>query len=440
MNPFPEHTLRKELAEEVHARPYGLVRPPIRVSHLVVLSGEGQTAADHRHITSLCASFGAPGPDTGATHHSGVLESGSGSELRFKWERHTEFSSITFYADGAFKDPFADPVIGRIPADWMSNLPGQVLSATHLVLESEDMPERDFASLASLFANNTVTGSGMRGGQALVWTDFRVHEDGFNRILVRNNGMNQRQAGRLVQRLLEVGTYRMMAMLSFPLARDLFPKVAEAERTLRDLINGMAENDGSEDERQTLKTLTTLAARIEGLSLDVNYRFTASSAYHALVTRRIKELREVRIEDISQVRGLQPPGEFVIRRLAPAMDTCRAAAERITTLSERIGRASALLRTRVDVALEEQNRDLLESMDRRARTQLRLQETVEGLSVVAISYYLLGMVNYAAKSVKAAGLPINSDMVTGLSLPIVIGVIWFGIRRLRRALAAPKDD
>ncbi|MBT4220201.1 MAG: DUF3422 family protein, partial [Rhodospirillaceae bacterium] len=86
-----------------------------------------------------------------------------------------------------------------------------------------------------------------------------------------------------------------------------------------------------------------------------------------------------------------------------------------------------------------QNRDLLESMDRRAKVQLRLQETVEGLSVVAISYYLLGLISYTAKSVKAAGVPINADITTGLSLPIVIGIIWFGLRRLRRALSGSED-
>jgi len=310
---------------------------------------------------------------------------------------------------------------------------------TYLTLEGPETPERAFDDLAALFADNLVTGSAMRGGQALVWTDFRIHDDGFNRILVRDQGMNQRQAGRLVQRLLEVGAYRMMAMLAFPLARDVLPQVSDAERTLNDLMDAMASSDSGEDERQILKQLTGLASRIEALSLKSSYRFSAAIAYHALVQRRIEELREVRLDDVNEVRGLQPPGEFVNRRLAPAMETCRSATDRLEALAKRIGRASDLLRTRVDVALEEQNRDLLESMDRRARVQLRLQETVEGLSVVAISYYLLGLVSYAAKSIKAAGAPINTDITTGLSLPIVIGVIWFGMRRLRRALGGPKE-
>jgi uncharacterized membrane-anchored protein len=438
MRKFREHPLRKELAEEVHARPYGLLRPPVRVSHLAVLSGEDDPDGDRRHVALLCRHFGVAEPETGSKHYSGLLEGDGEQELKFKWERHTEFSSYTFYLNGAFDDPFGDSALDRVPADWLKAMPGDVLGATLLALEPDSARQRNFDELSKLFADNTLTGSGMRDGEALVWTDFRVHEDGFNRILVRDNGMNQRQASRLVQRLLEVGTYRMMAMLAFPVARQVLPKLAEYEQKLSDLIGRMDDADSGEDERETLKNLTHLAARVEVLSLDINFRFTAARAYHGLVNRRIKELREVRINDISQIKGLQPPGEFVTRRLAPAMETCQSAADRLDSLSRRIGRASDLLRTRVDVALEEQNRDLLESMNRRAKLQLRLQETVEGLSIVAISYYLLGLVGYAAKSAKVAGLPINSDIVTGLAMPLVVGLVWFVMRRIRNRLG--KND
>jgi len=434
MSKFREHPLRKGLAEEVHARPYGLLRPPVCVSHLAVLSGEGAPQGDCRHVQLLCRHFKVAGPENGANHYSSPLDTLDGRELRFKWERHTEFSSYTFYLTGRSEPPFADNAIDRIPDDWLAGLPGEVLAATHLALEPVDAPERDFAGLAKLFADNTVTGSGMRNGTALVWTDFRLHDDGFNRILVRDSGMNQRQAGRLVQRLLEVGTYRMMAMLAFPVARQVLPKLAQYERTLSDLIGRMDSAETGNDERDALKSLTNLAAEIEALSLASNYRFTAARAYHTLVNRRIEDLREIRINDLNLIRGLQPPGEFVTRRLTPAMDTCRSASARLDTLSRRVGRASDLLRTRVDVVLEEQNRDLLESMDKRAKLQLRLQETVEGLSVVAISYYLLGLIAYAAKSAKALGLHINTDIATGLTLPIIVGLVWYAMRRFRRKL------
>ena len=160
----------------------------------------------------------------------------------------------------------------------------------------------------------------------------------------------------------------------------------------------------------------------------MSYRLAATKAYYDLVKRRVEEVNEERIA------GMQPPAEYVNRRLIPAMDTCDNVASRFKDISRRIARATDLLRTRVDVTMEEQNRDLLESMDRRAKIQLRLQETVEGLSVVAISYYLTGLILYMAKGIKAFGIPINADIAAGVSFPIVLIAVWFGVKRLRHAI------
>lgn len=436
MAAFTEHPLRRALAEEVHARPYGLLRAPVRLTHLAVLSGEGGREADLSHVTNLCRHFDVAAPERDAGHFSADL-----GTVRLKWERHTEFSTFTFYADGAFDHPFTTPAVAALPEGWLDTLPGEVIAAINIAIEAADTTPRAFADLAALFANNTVTGSAMRAGQALVWTDFRVHDDGFSRILIRDVSMNQRQSGRLVQRLLEINTYRMMAMLAHPLARGSLPQLSAMENRLSGLIAGMAEGDesGVEDERALLSQLSALSAEVERLSAETAYRFDAARAYHALVERRIEELREIRLEDVSEVQGLQPPGEFIHRRLAPAMETIRTVQARQETLSRRIARATDLLRTRIDVAMEEQNRDLLQSMDRRARLQLRLQETVEGLSVVAISYYLTGLVGYVLKSGKAAGVPVNPDLAAGIALPLIIALVWLGVRRLRKALTAKES-
>ena len=426
---FPDHPLRQELAEEVHARPYGLLRAPCRLTHVVVLSGEGTTHDDRDHVARLCAHFGVEEPDRDVSHFSGNL-----GPVRLKWERHTEFSAYTLYQDGPFDHPFDSPVLDSTPDDWVATLPGQVLAAINLTIEPNDTPQRSFDDLGALFSGHTVTGSGMRGGQAFVWTDFRLHDDGYSRILIRDVDMNQRQAGRLVQRLLEVASYRMMAMLAHPLARQALPQLSDMEDCLSTLITGMTDTEQVEDERAILRQLSELSADLESLAARTAYRFDATNAYYRLVQRRINELREVRLEDVNEVRGLQPVGEFINRRLLPAMETVSSVAARHEKLARRVARASDLLRTRVDVALEEQNRDLLKSMDRRAQLQLRLQETVEGLSVVAISYYLTGLVYYVMKAVKAAGAPVDPDLAAGFSLPVVIALVWLGVRRLRRAI------
>jgi uncharacterized membrane-anchored protein len=106
----------------------------------------------------------------------------------------------------------------------------------------------------------------------------------------------------------------------------------------------------------------------------------------------------------------------------------------MTSLSERINRASSLLRTRVDIATEEQNRMLLEKLTKGQELQLRLQSTVEGLSIAAISYYVVSLLLYAAKAAKAAGLAIQPEVVAGSLIPVVLWLVWGATRRIHARL------
>src|SRR5690606_26055035 len=112
---------------------------------------------------------------------------------------------------------------------------------------------------------------------------------------------------------------------------------------------------------------------------------------------------------------------------------------KLEILSLRVARATSMLRTRVDLSMESQIRDLLKSMNSRAYLQLRLQETVEGLSVVVLSYYLLGITGYGFKAAKAAGLAINVELMTGIAIPFVVVIVFLAIRRFRRMLSKSGD-
>ena len=416
-----DHHFRQALTSEVHARPYALLKSPERASHLAVLSGEGGGAGDRAHLAELCATSGLAPPAPGANHFAGDF-----GEFRLKWERHTEFSSYTFFRRESFEAPFDDPVIGRVPPGWLDTLPGSILLAIHVALAARVGVEPSFRELADQFSPEFLAGSRMASGAAAAWTDFRIHDDGFGRILIQDRGLRERQAGRLVQRLLEIETYRMMALLAFPVAGEAGPKVTRVENELAEVTAKMSAIEGLEDEHALLGRLSRLAADIEGTAAATGFRFGAARAYYALVKRRVGELREERIE------GLQTIGEFMERRLAPAMGTCESTAARIAALSERVARASNLLRTNVDIALEGQNQDLLRSMDRRARIQLHLQQTFEGLSVAAISYYLAGLVSYLAKAAQGAGVAIDSDLTVGIAVPFIVAAVWFAVRRIRR--------
>ncbi|MBT3307390.1 MAG: DUF3422 domain-containing protein, partial [Alphaproteobacteria bacterium] len=416
---FKEHPLRETLAEEMHARPHGVIDAPAKISYIAVINDETGAGADNAHLAELCQLFKVPAPPKEATHFNGPI-----GPMRLKWERHAEFSAYTFILEAPFEQPFKGTVIEQIPEDWLRALPGEVLVASHFALDSRDQSERPTKELVGLFDNNTVVGSHVSNRRAMVWTDFQIHGDRFRRFLVRDINSNHRAMARLVQRITEVETYRSLAMLALPPAREARARVSQAELDVSAIIARLAEIDGVEDERELLARLSALAAEAESVSAQTSYRFSASRAYFELVNRRLRDLREERID------GMQPTGEFIERRLGPAMETIENVAQRQENLSVRIARASNLLRTRVDVALEGQNRDLLRSMDRRARTQLRLQATVEGLSVVAISYYLLSLVSYLAKGAKALGSPFDPFVVVVVTFPVVFAGVWASVRQV----------
>ncbi len=273
------------------------------------------------------------------------------------------------------------------------------------------------------FTGNPLVGAGIAGGAAIALTDFRIRPDGFSRLLVLDRSLRPRQAGRALQRLLEIDTYRLMALLTFPIARQLLPRLGTTENELAE-INTALTSVTEADEPLLLDRLTKLAAEIESFEALNQYRFSAARAYYQLVQQRIAELREDRLAAIQTFK------EFTELRLAPAMNTCSVTANRLEALSERVARATQLLSTRVDITREHQAIGVLQAMNRRADLQLRLQQTVEGLSVAAVTYYIIGLIGYAARGAKAAGLPINPDLAMGLSIPVVIIAVALGIRRI----------
>lgn len=438
------HPLRVPLAAEIHSRPFVRLQAPETLTHLAVYlqQGDGEqvdnAVEQHAILAELCAHFGVTGPSVGAKHFFHDF-----GRFRLKWECHTEFATYMFAQaqekQVPIQDVFVHVPLMQIPQQWLLGLQGKILGASHVALVTRDIESEDIeAELRTLFEGAMVVGSHLLQ-RAEIYTDFLVQSDGFSRFLVRDVGLRDLQAGRLVQRLLEIDTYRMMALLSLPHAQRTTPALKAIEDELAGLAVAMVNADEAadhytDDEQEMLRTITMLAARIERLSLDNTYRFSASQAYYKLVRARIEELRETRMEGKSTIE------EFIDRRLGPAMNTFTSIAQRQEALSKRIANTNDLLRTRVGIVQEKLNRNILQSMNRRAALQLRLQQAVEGLSVVAISYYAAGLIGYVAKAAKGAGLPVNPDLATGLLLPVVLLAAWLGLRKLHKGNARHEAD
>jgi len=356
-----------------------------------------------------------------------MLDAGA---FRVRWELHTEFSSYTFYRpleSGELLDPDVT-AFDAVNPEWLAGIPGKLIVACHVELRSTDeiSPE---SVLASLTPNGrTMVAAKVADESAWIFSDFKI-DNGFSRFLILNAGMTQRQTGRTVQRLCEIETYRMMALLGLPVAKEVSRWLYTGEKQLAELMDRIGQARSPDDERTVLGTLSALAAEVEHSVARTTFRFGAAHAYHGLVMQRIEELRE------SRISGLPTFFEFMQRRLLPAMNTCQAISRRQEELSSRVARNSQLLRTRVDIELERQNQELLSQMNRRAKLQLRLQETVEGLSVVVLTYYGSQLVQYLAKGTKELH-HLNTDVITAISIPLIAGLVFWGTRQMRKKLAA----
>ncbi len=416
-----EYAERRLLHMELNADIYELVNIPLQLSHLVLLSDRQWINRERDLIVELCEQFNVSISNDSFDQISIDL-----GDLRMRWERHTEYSTYTFYYAGLFDIPFTTPAISSIPQDWLTRLPGEILVATHIALDDRRRPSRSLSELAALFSSNMVIGSKVSAGSASVWSDNQIHPDGFTRILIHDDNLRSRQVGRLVQRLLEIETYRMLAILPLTMTRNLIPHLEQYGDQLANLIASNNALINMEDEQELLVELTNLASEIEKISAQSSHRFSASQTYHAIMQQRITELREERIE------GLQMLYEYRKQRVTSAMGTFDLVRSKLEILSLRVERATSMLRTRVDISMESQIRDLLKSMDNRAHLQLRLQQTVEGLSVVVLSYYLLGITGYGLKALKATGIAVNVELATGLAIPVIISLVFFVIHKFRK--------
>jgi len=413
---------RRDLLNEAHARPPIDMPNPAAVTRLTMTAPSGESGEDlaFRHLQMMCDETANPVPQEKAKHHT--FQTG---QLHVIWERHTEFYSLTFVRPELDDTSFQETALTSVPPAWLAQQPGEVLSASHLLVMPSTVYSDPFEVARKTFGRDDFAASQTGSGPVTILTDFRPHADGFLRMLVFDQGAGPGYRGRLVQRLLEIDAYRLAALMALPVARKLTGDLNRLEGRLEQILNRLATQPEMNTDRALLDDLSEVAGELEELDQETSFRFSASRAYYRVVRERIERLREERID------GRQRIGVFMERRLGPAMRTCEAVEQRQQALATRAGRAAQLLRTRVNVAVEEQNARLLESLNKRSETQLRLQETVEGLSVVALTYYAVGLVSYLVGAAEDAGFDLPKALIVGLSVPLIAGLTLWGQRRMR---------
>ncbi|MDF1716834.1 MAG: DUF3422 domain-containing protein [Antarcticimicrobium sp.] len=425
MPPIEDHPLRYRLANELHARPFPAMKNTSTVVYLAIKQPKEAVsrdrAVDVAHLTALLDRHGAPHPQPGATHFSGRI----GRHV-LKWEQHTEFVTYTAISDGVSDRAFDPADFSVFPEDWLNAAPGQRITSIALRVCPRPDEAGINAALSDWFVPESTAASHVLDDAAVAAGDFRIDPAGHMRFAIFvGEDAGQRRIGRAVQRLCEIETYKAMSMLGFSRAQQLSGEIGALDNHLSQLMVDMT--GGGIPAEKTLTALLSISAELESMGARSSFRFGATGAYEAIVNQRIASLREGRFQ------GRQTFADFMARRYAPAMRTVTSTQGRLQALADRAMRAGELLRTRVDVERSAQNQALLESMDRRADLSLRLQHTVEGLSVVAISYYALSLVSYLLYPLgQATGL--SKGMLTAaLTLPVVLAV-WGAVRRIRKGI------
>lgn len=413
------HPDRRSLNDEVHARPPDSLPTPSSLIYLARLPARDDSDRATGLLAELLEHFDSPPPTAGANHYATTI-----AGRRLRWERHTEYDRYTIVSSGESGTADID-----LPEEWLGRMQGEILVALKArVVGKDDCGESIEGLSGKYFDGNILIGARVADDDALALTDFRIHDDGFGRVLLVDCGMSEPQTGRVMQRLLEIETYRMLTLLALPVAQRLAPVLAGEEAEMAAIGEALLAVEAHQ-EQALLDRLTQLSASSQSRQVRSAFRFAAAEAYYDIVLTRIAELRETRIH------GMQTFEEFTTRRLTPAVKTCRAVSRRQQTILEQMARATKLLSTRIDVARQQQHESLLASMNRRVKAQLRLQATVEGLSVAAVTYYVVGLVGAIAEGLETKGLDVEPALVMAASVPVVAGLVFFTVRRLRRKIS-----
>lgn len=408
------HSQRERLHNELHARPSIYFSEPAHLYHYAFLADAQAHAELLIHL----------GEATGlAFDNDAVQQILTLDDKVLKWERHTEFSTLTVMVPKAASvEPWAAPPAWLAPV--VESQSDALINATLVLVEGDDA----WRGSAEAYGFTDPAGSQVGGGDATIWGDFRLDAGGYTRLLLLNHGLNAFRLGRMVRRLFEIETYRMMASLSLPLAKELALELQAYELELGELSDRNAEQEDA-NPRPLLTALSLLSARLERSGARSRQRFSATEAYARIVFSRIEELREARVDHCPRL------GTFLLRRFRPTVHYCAAIHQRQESLAESAARLNDLLRTRAQVEIEEQNSSILNSLDERASSQLKIQKAVEGLSIIVISYYVFSLFKLGLESLEALGIaipPHTAALILGPLSGMIIGLLAWRIWRVKQ--------
>ena len=430
--------------DELHARPYIKLSNNLRTFHFAYLLKENDEKKSWVYLDKFLGKINFQKLPKQVSKYW-VAE---GKDLIIRYECHTEFISLTLIYPNKIEDDnknktklFDENFLRLLPIDFLKNFPGEHFLSSWI----EMLPSKSNfkpIDIEKFFYHDNFAGSNVAEDGANVFMSFKSDRtnfigSGFRRVFIQNKNLRTRRTGRLLQRIVELETYQVLSLLGLPQVRTETKNLSNLEKQITEITKSVSKTAKSNldkkairypDYQKDLNELSYVVAKIEEIDSSTNYRLSATSAYYKLVEQRIKDLREIRLE------SFQTNNEFLSRRLQPAIRTSEAFSRRLESLATRAQRADNLVRTQIEMGVQIQNKDLLKSMELRARAQLRLQETVESLSIVAITYYIVGLLSTLVDPINFDFIFISKELFLALCVPIVLILIWYVAKTVRKKI------
>lgn len=416
---FTEHPLRRWAVDEMRLRRFAPVSNHCDIYQVVRLIEQNERNAEDRWLMNERPDFDEW--VLAARHGSGNTK----SSIYFIWERHTEATTLTLIFPHDLPEPAKMPYVR-----WLEQWPGRVVRATRIsvIPDAQDIDPY----LADLGISKQEMVCCDINADLRLWSDFSIQADGYGRLLVTAGDVGEGERGRIIQRVQELGNYRNLALLGFPMVQQYGPQVDALEQKLSEHAQRVALAD--DDDELLLSELANISSELEVIRSATGFRLSATAAYAEVAADRLASL------NVKTVENYQSLTDFTERRLVPASRTCSVFRQRLSHIAERISGVMHTLDVQIDSRIKAQNLSLMKSMERSTQLQFRLQTLVEGLSVIAAAYYLVGLIAYMIKGVAAISKGPQSDFIVGaMTLPIV-ALIYLLVNRLRHKVLSETGE
>jgi len=352
----------------------------------------------------------------------GVKEAQNGDRLIVLWQAHTEYYNYQlWHLPGPGQDRVAFGPLTFPEYRFPETVLGTEVCQLDIVLTPEMLPSREH--LRALLPGPMLYGSRILDGQTSVIASFTPDDYGRERywVTAESSGSDTSHLKDIVDAIVRIETYYHLLLMQKPLFSSAIDQVYKFEQVhlkQREIITDHIGHADSQALQRWLNSLTQDLLKTNRMAGKLHFELSASVPYDKIVHSTLASLGEKTLE------SYRPLSDYVLSGVTGVAEGYQQLLKRIDTLRSGFEGIIGIIRTRVDLIVEAQNLTLLKSVDQTTKSQVILQHTVEGLSVIVIAYYLSGLAGYVFKGLSEVGWLTNYNLASAIFVPVAIGLAF----------------